>query len=118
MDKFELIRSSPDGHCLIYAILNGLKHIHDINIPYTELLDKIRSESLSKVMSYSVGHSDVENYISEMNKYLEHKSYNSGYGDIVPIIIANSLPANLYVVVSTGGNLSTTVISIYNYKWY
>ena len=106
IDKFYVKPSIPDGHCLLHSIVNSVRTVSNESLSKQGVIDKIRDESLRNIDFYSVGHSDRGIYITEMNNYLDKKIYDSDYADLVPNIIANCLPANLYILICEDGTTS------------
>ena len=98
IENFHVKSSSPDGHCLLYSIISGIHFTSGKFLDKSELEDKIRNETLENLHKYSELYETYSILIDEMNDYLYDKIYGSTFGDIVPQIIANVIPANLHII--------------------
>ena len=98
--RFNIIKSSGDGHCLLYSIIESMRCQHNcIKINLNKLIDCITVELLVNKQFYT----DSTDYISErniedaLNMYIQSRVYSTSFGDLVPIIIANALCVNIAI---------------------
>ena len=80
------------------------------------LLDKLRTETTVNADRY-VDYIDGNGLVSLMdglNGYILDKIYNSSFGDLVPIIIANAIRIDIWILIEDGNNISTELIKCTN----
>jgi len=99
---FQIVPTARDGHCLLYAVI--ISWIMQLpNVPPPTLHDLkcgIFLESLNNRHIYREFLHDVasnKEYAVCISKYLLHKHYDSTFGDLVPVIIANALSVNVNI---------------------
>ena len=85
-----VIHPSPrDGHCLLHSIKSCLSFTKK-SVSLENLLHLIRTEFFANKLLYAAFCPDV-NLVHQLNCYLDHRIYNSQFGDLVPLILANAL---------------------------
>ena len=99
-DKFDIIKSPGDGHCLLYSIIESMRcQLNCTKINLSKLIQCITTELVLNKHFYI----DFTDYMSgrnmedAMNMYIHSRLYDTSYGDLVPIIIANVLCINIAI---------------------
>lgn len=126
VDKADIIKVPGDGHCFISSIIKSVLY----QLPFLDLTDRvhllkcIETETLSNIEKYSeflpiqkdadkiiklFGNYSLKDYSNQcliywMYQYLVKKNYSTPYGDIVPLITANTFNVNIGILekLSTG----------------
>ena len=102
---FKILKSPPDGHCIIHSILRCLLAKYgELSRNTMSLLHTLMNECLSNINSYMPyfdGDSNLFLYL--MNEYMIRKVYNTSFGDIVPFIMSNALN-EIIVIIETNSN--------------
>ena len=99
-DEFSVIPFPGDGHCLITSIVNSMLMQKQIVITASDLLQSICSETVNNLDVYKslLEESDALKIDLQLKNYVYHKVYNSGFGDLVPVIIARAKKLNIVIV--------------------
>ena len=95
-------KSIPDGHCLLYSVICGMKSqincpkIYDLN----EIVRLMYHETMSNLDMYTdfLINGTSTDLIYYMCLYLYDKVYDTPYGDMVPLVLANDLGLNLIII--------------------
>ena len=98
-----MYRSPADGHCLLHSIVSSLKAQYrqtygDLTIDHLcdIIRDQIRyNENLYLPFIKNAYHATR---VKGMEDYLNLKRYNTRFGDLVPLIIANGLGINIIIL--------------------
>ena len=101
--KFSTIRTSGDGHCLVYSIIDSLKKQLNLSYDYCYVLDVIRSETIDNAFSY-MQLLNIDNVISLhrlLCAYVDGKNFDTPLGDCLPMILSNALHINIVVIHKT-----------------
>ena len=92
-----------DGHCLLHSICESLAGQYSdlTQVGYNELKALIRSEVMNNTTVYlpAIDDNDIKRLKLEMDNYLDYKLYNSSFGDMVPLILAQILSMDLLIIV-------------------
>ena len=98
--KFSIMKTSSDGHCLVYSIINSLKKQHNQNYDYHYVLDQIRNEAVGNISSYMqlLDIDCVLTYHRLLCAYVDGKNYDTVLGDCVPMILTNALNINIVII--------------------
>ena len=99
---FEIKTSPSDGHCFIYSVISSsTAHLwKPLFVEYTELLAKVEKETIENVALYA-GFLVDENQtrlLDDMHRYLRDKIYETPFGDLVPLIVANALQTKIIII--------------------
>ena len=97
---FRIVKSAPDGHCLIHSITTSLRVQHKRAVDNDIILKSIQTETHSNIEKYK---GFLEEYqklklIKHMKDYIYLKKYNTIFGDQVPLIIANALQLDIIII--------------------
>ena len=105
-NKFEITISRGDGHCLLYSMVTSFTSQLNIKVDLNKLKSYIFIETIKNASLYANFLIDCsqKTLLNSLNKYLLQKCYNSSYGDIIPLIIANAFKAKLFILNETHGN--------------
>ena len=77
-----------DGHCLIYSIICSMKYQRDINLCYSDLCSRIRTETCDYIDYYK----DLIHINSDLEiqrllcAYVDGKNFDTKLGDLIPLI--------------------------------
>ena len=99
---YEIQEAPSDGHCLLHAIVSSansqLSDCVYYDIGY--LIDVVRRETHTNINEYVQFYEENPHaaLLRDMDRYLNYKIYNTRYGDIVPMILANALQLNLVLI--------------------
>ena len=110
-ENFLIIREvAANGHCLLNAVQEVLQHDEHIAITTAEIIAKLQDEVSQNFLSYKDFLSDglpfenpvddrviVQKFTTELEKYLQLKSYSSDTVDICIPILCNALDMTLIV---------------------
>ena len=102
-DEFRTVSATADGHCIIHALCICLSNLLRIDVDlgfYDDMLMKLRSECLTNMSLYLINFTDLcqKTLIFEMISYIYLKRYETYFGDIVPVIMANALSLNVFII--------------------
>ena len=98
--RFNIIKSFGDGHCLLYSIIESMRYQHNcIKINLNKLTECITVELLVNKQFYtdSTDYRSERNIEDALNMYIHSRIYDTSFGDLVPIIIANALCVNIAI---------------------
>ena len=91
-NSFKIVKSPGDGFCLLHSMCVSLKaqfpHICDFNV--TKLIKLLKEEAIRYKQIYSIAIKSPGALEYEMYDYINNKNYDSDFGDIVPLLLANS----------------------------
>ena len=109
--KYEIVLSPGDGHCIMHSIYKCL-NAHSHNEPasnVTMLLEKLRIETIKNAHKYInyIDGSGTPALLDGLDKYIYNKVYDSSYGDLVPIIMANALLIDIIIVIDDNNIITT-----------
>ena len=104
--KLTLTPSPGDGHCLLHSTISSLQHQLGHNLTLEALKSQIYTESLNNINEYInfINDSSRSLFSTYLRQYLIYKNYNTQYGDIVPLILANTLGISLVIIDETLNN--------------
>ena len=103
--NFNIFPTPSDGHCLIHAISlsHGLQVQHWRPPTFEHILSQIFVEALNNrhiYLPFLLNDSKLS-YIKHIKAYLLYRHYNTLFGDIVPLLIANALSILIEVITHT-----------------
>ena len=110
---FKIVKSKPDGHCLVSSMSTSLRLQHGEIMNNDSLLNKIISETTENIRLYRAFQSPTQasSLQAQLNDYMERKIYNTCFGDCVPLIIANMLHINIILIENIGLMYSPKIIT-------
>ena len=99
-NNLTLIQSPGDGHCLLHSTISSLHLQLGQNLTLEALKAQIYTESINNMNEYInfIKDSSRSLFSTYLRQYLLYKNYNNSYGDIVPLIIANTLGVKLVII--------------------
>ena len=88
----------PDGHCLLHAV--SLSMVSQLEVSDTSvdmLLKLLEEEIITNIEHYNafVVNEYKDKILQGMFSYINHRVYNTYFGDLVPLILCNALMVNL-----------------------
>ena len=115
---YSIKKSTPDGHCLLYLVVESLRSqkgrwetgtIDDI-IRCETLSDVKRPSMLNIIHRFFLLEAFRDNLIDYMIQYLYNKIYNTPYGDLVLLILANAFNVNIVTISDGAQGLESQII--------
>ncbi len=99
-NNWALHRSPMDGHCLLHnAVTSYNSQLPDSpKLLLSSLIEKIVLHVNSHLTDYTIFGLSVPKILSQLEKYIHERKYNSDFGDLVPLIITQVLSVNLLVL--------------------
>ena len=104
-EEVRVIASPKDGHCMITSFRNSLQHSKccDFKMPsHQDVLVMLRQEIIENLDFYSdflaLGEND---FISELDRFIEEKSYGNPTADIVLFALANAFKTTISILEET-----------------
>ena len=112
-------RCPGDGHCLMHAMtlsLNSQLHTDFPLYSVPTLLDIVQHETCSNLHNYVefIRGNSCDIILEQMHNYITHKDYNSTYGDILPMILANALSIDIQITSSDADMQLQTIVKARN----
>ena len=96
----EVIKETGDGHCILHAVREEMRHRNVKAIPSnSELLTMIKYEVLNNLDYYGkfINSADVD-FVHELERYADQKSYGSDTNNLVLSAISNLLKCNIMLL--------------------
>ena len=102
-EEVRVIESPKDGHCMITSFRNSLQHSKCPDTPsHQDVLVKLRQEIMNHLDFYSDFLALEENdFMSELERFIEERSYGSPTADIVLVALANAFEATISILEET-----------------
>ena len=114
-NKARVLSSPADGHCLLYSLVTVCKTqlLPEMNVKVSELLKQMERELVDNIGTYRAFliNSKAGYILTSFKSYAELKKYNSDFGDMVPLLAANTLGIK---IVSVGIPESSSKTRIFN----
>ena len=111
---FSLVKSLPNGHCIMSSISSCLNRLHNIEYEFDLLIEHLIHES-SNFEKYRSYYADgVQKFNSEMQNYAHNKCYDSLFCELVPSIMANALN-HIIVVINNDIAAPDIQINVYDF---
>ena len=113
-----VVKSPGDGHCFIHSAANYLNVNSSMPTPFEDV-----SVILKHLSDETVHHSDI--YVDfidgngrgslqqGLHEYVNNSRYETSFGDLVPISIANALSVNLLIIENNGNQFEVQLIDCY-----
>ena len=97
---FRIVKSMPDGHCLVSSVYKSLILQHKRTIDNGTILEAIEIETQNNAEMYGgfLEESQKANLVKFTEDYIYRKIYNSPFGDHMPLAIANALLIDLIII--------------------
>ena len=108
--QWTIVKSAPDGLCLLHSVKSSLKYQLRRNVDLEELKCVVFSESVNNVERYLPTVGNKLAYIKQLNSYLIHKQYSHALGDVVPNILASGLNLRINILDVRGNLVRETLI--------
>ena len=103
---FQKKKSPGDGHCFVYSVINYYAACDALgNLEYDKLLEDILVETEQNIDTYGCLFDDrsTTQLRFQMHDYVWNKNYDSRFGDLIPLITANLLNANIMIIEEESG---------------
>ena len=96
-----VIAPSPgDGHCLLHSIITSIKSQLSEDITLESLKNQLYTESVTNISRYLqftvTGSRGL--FSTYMRQYIIYKRYNNEYGDLAPVILANTIGTTIIII--------------------
>ena len=111
--KYKVMTSPGDGHCFIHAAVNSLNGIASAsNFDVSVLLKYLFDETVHNADRYIdfIDGNGRESLLHGLNEYVHDRRYDTSFGDLVPIILANALSVNFLIIQNNGSHPEVNVI--------
>ena len=99
-NDFKIVKSPGDGLCLSVSMCVSLKaqfpYICDFNV--TKLIKLLKEEAIQYQEIYSIAIKSPGALEYQMYVYINNKNYDSDFGDIVPLLLANSIAIDVCIL--------------------
>ena len=95
------ISPSPgDGHCLLHSIISSSKFQLSENITLETLKSQLYIESVNNINEYLQFTITASRalFSTHMRQYLIYKRFNNEYGDLAPVILANTIGTTISII--------------------
>ena len=96
LNEYIIIKSKPDGHCLLHSIVTISRLEYENFLTVNELIIDIRREFFMHI-DYYRSFSPEEDIIKQLNHYIQYKQYSSTIGDMMPLIISNVIHQDIRI---------------------
>ena len=98
--SYKTLKAPGDGHCFIHALEYSFKSMGILSYTYDYLLNSLAKETLISNQHYLPFINDMSmcNLRKGLYDYIYHKKYNTGFGDLVPVIMANALNYAILII--------------------
>ena len=112
-DFFKIYISPGDGHCFLHSIVRYLNIcMPNMIMSLSALKSIIRSETTSNSHIYNSIYrgSSTTQLFAEMELYVNNRIFETLFGDLVPLVVANALNSNVIIInkqVNGGHNMHT-----------
>ena len=103
----------PDGHCLLHAV--SISMVSQLEVSDTSvdiLLKLLEEETINNIEHYKafVVNDYKDKVLQDMFSYINHRVYNTYFGDLVPLILCNALKVNLLKITKNNDKFTTQMI--------
>ena len=104
--KYNVEKSPADGHCFLHSVVrsSNAQHVNNVWLTLATLKRKFRRQVVdysNKYMGFLIG-STKEMLMWGSNDYIDRKHYNTKFGDLVPMIVADALHMDILIVENHG----------------
>ena len=96
--EFNQIIVRGDGHCIVNAVLVGLRQQRKNTPTTTMLLDQLQIKFKNNLEKYGAAIRDDTDPIQEMEQYVHTKKYNTAFTDIIFPILADILDIDINIL--------------------
>ena len=101
-DAYSVTRSPGDGHCLLHSVAASCNSLTRLSSSITteQLMYMVRDEVIEHAELYlqflvDSCHNDL---VYHMNQYVFNKIYDTDFGNLVPLVLANALHVNIGII--------------------
>ena len=107
---FKRLRSLADDHCIIHSVISCLCAKYDtFESSVNDLLCKLKNECYENIYEYMPFFDGDYNSFFNMHEYVDVKSYNTSFCDLVPFMMSNILNE---VIVIIDKNIYDTFVTV------
>jgi hypothetical protein len=93
-----ILTSPGDGHCFLHSTITSLWHQRKISTDLNALKSSIFIEIAARADHYAPFLKQEEKLFPSLNAYINRRKYNSGFGDMLPLVIANIFSVNIRIL--------------------
>ena len=95
-----IVPSPSDGHCLLHSIIFSIKSQLNEDFTLEALKSQLYIESVSNINEYLQFTITASRalFSTHMRQYLLHKRFNNEYGDLAPVILANTIGTTICII--------------------
>ena len=103
----KVVKSPGDGHCFIHAAANSLNVNSSMPTPFDDvsvILKQLSDETMHNSNRYVdfIDGNGRGSLLQGLHEYVNNRRYDTSFGDLVPIIIANALSVSLLIIENNG----------------
>ena len=116
-DVFQVRKSLGDGHCILYSVISSMESQHNISLGVHDVTELIKLEVFTNYGQYHeyVDGDRPDELLIRMNDYIDTKIYDSSFGDLVPVILANAMKIDLLILTEFEENYTCDCIPYTRY---
>ena len=110
-----VVKYPGDGHCFIHSAANSLNVNSSMPTPFDDVSVILKQLSDEKVHNYNryvdfIDGNGRGSLLQGLNEYINNRRYDTSFGDLVPIIVANALSVNLLIIENNGSQFEVQLI--------
>ena len=116
-DVYQVRKSLGDGHCILYSVISSMESQHNISLGVHDVTELIKFEIFANYEQYheSMDGDRPDELLIRMNDYIDTKIYDSSFGDLVPVILANAMKIDLLILTEFEENYTCDCIPCTRY---
>ena len=111
-NKSDIAKVPRDGFCLLHALCLSLKSqfpsTHEFQI--NELISLMKPEAISHEVYLPAFENSLDSLKIGLYRYVYSRVYDSNFGDIVPLLLANSLGVDICILYHSENVLKSSII--------
>ena len=110
--SFKIVKSQADGFCLLHSVSRSLNaqisHCYDLDI--NKLITCLKGEAMQHIDEYSGFCESISAMIDQMYDYIENKNYDTDFGNVIPLLLANSIEIDICILYRHGDALGCRIV--------
>ena len=110
--NFKIVKTPADGFCLLHSVSRSLNaqisHCYDLDI--NKLITCLKEEAMQHIDEYSGFCESISALIDQMYDYIENKNYDTDFGNVIPLLLANSIEIDICILYRHGDVLGCRIV--------
>ena len=106
--NYKIVKSPADWFCVLHSVSRSLNaqisHCYDLDI--NKLITCLKEEAMQHIDEYS-GFCES---ISALIDYIENKNYETDFGNVIPLLLANSTEIDICILYRHGDALGCRIV--------